>query len=398
VEVCRVVEGGRIKDESETEAASDQGSGISQGRRTVAIVILPGFPTSAIITFNEFVAPVIRALGGRPGETANVLKAELPFRVNSERGRTEFVLVSLIEKDEGKRMKDESAVSQAIADRSSFIPHPCRYVAYPLEKGSGSVTSLAIADGFVVVPRQREYLEAGDIVDVHLQSSQVWPADLVVIGSHCTGLDYLLGLLEERGFRTKFLMVGSTGGLNAARRGECDLAGIHLLDSETLTYNTPYLTEELTLLPGYGRSQGLVFRPEDKRFAGKSSTEAVAAALGDPSCLFVNRNRGSGTRVLIDRLLAGARPPGYSSEVRSHHAVVAAVEAGRADWGVAIANLAQQAGLSTIPVQEEQFDFVIPRCRLKRPAVHLFRELITSKPVRNCLLSMGFRISAPGAN
>src|SRR5439155_22988717 len=130
-------------------------------------------------------------------------------------------------------------------------------------------------------PRQREYLEAGDRVQVHLLSKDVRPADLVVIGSHCVGLDFLLGRLDERGFRSKVLAVGSTGGLLAARRGECDIAGVHLLDPAPDTYNRPFLDDTLELVQGYGRLQGIVFRPGDPRFAGKTIPEAVVAALGD---------------------------------------------------------------------------------------------------------------------
>src|SRR5262249_32777468 len=156
-----------------------------------------------------------------------------------------------------------------------------------------------------------------------------------VIGSHCVGLDYLLGKLQDRGIRSKFLAVGSLGGLGACRRGECDLAGIHLLDPKTGIYNQPFAGSDLRLLPGYGRLQGIVFRPGDPRFDCRSLAEAVAAALADPNCVFVNRNPGSGTRVLNDELLASHRPPGYLTEARSHNAVVAAVAQGRADWGVA---------------------------------------------------------------
>src|SRR5262249_12469825 len=161
---------------------------------------------SAIFTFREFVAPVIRRFAGRRDDAAEVVPARLPLRVNSERGRTEYLLVGLVGGADGG------------------------LVAYPMGKGSGSVTTFSRADGFVVIGREPEYLEAGDAVQVHLLGHGVAPADLVVIGSHCVGLDYLLGRLQERGFRTKFLAVGSTGGLAAARRGECDLAGIHLLD------------------------------------------------------------------------------------------------------------------------------------------------------------------------
>src|SRR5205085_7632182 len=100
-------------------------------------------------------------------------------------------------------------------------------------------------------------------------AGEIQPADLVVIGSHCVGLDLLLGRLHEQGFRCKFLAVGSTGGLDAVRRGECDLAGIHLLEPSTQTYNTPFLTAEMTLLAGYRRMHGVVFRPADARFANK---------------------------------------------------------------------------------------------------------------------------------
>src|SRR5262249_15787815 len=149
-------------------------------------------------------------------------------------------------------------------------------------------------------------------------------------GSHCVGVDYLLGRLRAAGWSSKFLAVGSTGGLEAARRGECDLAGIHLLDPATNLYNRPFLTGDLVLIPGYGRLQGIVFRPGDKRFEGRTVLEAVQAALADPECVLVNRNRGSGTRILIDRLLGDARPPGYLTEAKSHNAVAAAVAQGRA--------------------------------------------------------------------
>jgi putative molybdopterin biosynthesis protein len=343
------------------------------GRRTVPVVVLPGFPTSAIFTFREFVAPVIRRLAGRPEEEDPVVPARLPLRVNSERGRTEYLLVGLVHA--GEEGRDASAPG---------------LVAYPMGKGSGSVTTFSRADGFVVIPRQREYLEAGDTVGVHLLSPSVRPADLVVIGSHCVGLDYLLGRLEGQGVRGKFLAVGSTGGIAAARRGECDLAGIHLLDPESGEYNRPFLGPDLVLLPGYGRLQGVVFRRGDKRFEGRDAREAVARALADPGCVLVNRNRGSGTRILIDGLLGGARPPGHLAEARSHNAVVAAVAQGRADWGVAIATVALQEGLGFLPLQDERFDFAVPRARRDRPAVRAFRDLLRSEETRRALAGLGF--------
>ncbi len=225
---------------------------------------------------------------------------------------------------------------------------------------------------------------------MHLLGNGLQPADLVVIGSHCVGLDYLLGRMHERGFRSKFLAVGSSGGLMAARRGECDVAGIHLLNAETNEYNRPFLSADLVLIPGYGRLQGLLFRRGDARFEGRSVSEAVALALGDSGCILINRNRGSGTRLLIDRLLGANRPPGYLAEAKSHNAVAAAVAQRRADWGVAIANVAAGAGLGFLPLQEEQFDFVIPRARLPKTAVRAFCELLQHTDTQRALEEVGF--------
>jgi putative molybdopterin biosynthesis protein len=341
-----------------------------ENRRPIPVVVLPGFPTSAIFTFREFVAPIIRRLAGRPDEVTSTVQAQIPFKVLSERGRTEYLLVGLVQaSEEGESVR-----------------------AYPMGKGSGSVTTFSRADGFVIIPRQREYLEEGEEVTVHLlDEGPLRLPDLVVIGSHCTGLDYLLGLLARQGIRSKVLSVGSMGGLAAARRGECDLAGIHLLDANSQTYNTSFVGNDLRLLRGYGRLQGLVFRHGNSRFEGKSITEAVTCALADPGCVMVNRNRGSGTRILIDQLLQGAQPPGYWTEAKSHNAVVAAVVQGRADWGIALVPVAMAAGLSTQPLRAEQYDFAVPLARWDRPAVVGFRRLLESDVARQGLEARGFQ-------
>jgi putative molybdopterin biosynthesis protein len=330
------------------------------------VVILPGFPTSAMFTFHEFVAPVIRAFAGMAAERRQTMSATLPMHVGSERGRTEYVMVSLVQKDSG-------------------------LVAYPTAKGSGAVTAFGQADGFFSIGSQTEMLSAGTTVEVTLIGSGHRPADLVVIGSHCVGLDLLIGRLMLEGISVKALNVGSTGGLAAARRGECDIAGVHLMDPASGEYNRPFLTEELELLPGYGRLQGIVFRPGDARFENHSIEEALGIALADSSCLMINRNAGSGTRILIDRLLKGARPAGYSNQAKTHNATAVAVVQGRADWGVAIATVAQQYGLGFLPLQAEQYDFVIPRDRLDRPPVRRFCELLREPSVRAALQELGFK-------
>jgi putative molybdopterin biosynthesis protein len=366
-----------------------------EGRRPVPVAVLPGFPTSAIFTFHEFLAPVLRRLAGRRDPTAGAVRARLPLRVNSERGRTEYLLVGLVSSGKADGVSKPEAPARegtaALAGASGSKAADPALIAYPMGKGSGSVTAFSRADGFVVIPRQREYLERDSVVSVQLLDADIQPADLVVIGSHCTGLDYLLGELYGRGVTSKVLAVGSTGGLEAARRGECDLAGVHLLDPQTDTYNRPFLTPDLDLVPGYGRLQGVVYRKGDGRFEGRAVEEALAAALADPACVLVNRNRGSGTRLLIDRLLGTKRPAGYLAEPRSHNAVAAAVAQGRADWGVAIAPVARAYGLGFIPLREERYDFVVPRARRQRPAVRAFIDLLAAPATRQALAAMGFQ-------
>ena len=149
------------------------------------------------------------------------------------------------------------------------------------------------------------------------------------------------------------------GGVAAARRGECDLAPIHLMDPATGIYNEHYAKDGLALVRGWQRMQGIVFRKGDARFEGKSAQEALKAALADPDCIMVNRNAGAGTRILIDQLLGAARPAGYGNQPRSHNAVAAAVAQGRADWGVAIQSVAAMYGLGFLQLSPENYDFLL---------------------------------------
>ncbi|HTM04063.1 MAG TPA: molybdopterin biosynthesis protein [Vicinamibacterales bacterium] len=330
------------------------------------VVVLPGFPTSAIFTFHEFVAPVITAMCGRPIAERATVPARLAVRVNSEIGRTEYLLVSLV----------------SSADDGSLA-------AYPMGQGSGSVTTFSRADGFTAIGRHVEIVPAGTVVDVQLLGRDLQLADLVVIGSHDIGLDYLLGVLQQHGIRSKFIAVGSSAGLEAAKRGECDIAGVHLLDLKSGEYNRPFLTASLDLIPGYRRLQGVVYRTGDARFEGKTAGAAIQTAVADPSCVMVNRNAGSGTRVLIDEMLAGVKPHGYALQPRNHNAVAAAVAQRRADWGLTLDIIAQKAGLGFIPVRDEQYDFVVPRARENRDAVQAFRRILDEPATRAALRQLG---------
>ncbi len=338
----------------------------AQGEKPV--VILPGFPTSAIFTFHEFVAPLLRDMAGLPDETRETRSARLAIKTQSERGRLEYLLVGLV---------GETGESEDVGDDGSLS-------AYPMGKGSGSVTSFSRADGFVRIDRNTELVEAGTKVEVTLIGREVPVADLVVIGSHCAGLDLIASELSRHGLRVKLLAVGSHGGLAAAARGECDLAPVHLLDLETNRYNEPFLTPGLKLIPGYRRMQGLVTRLEE--------TREISTVVEDESLRMVNRNRGAGTRVLIDRLLGERRPAGYPYEPRSHYAVAAAISQGRADWGITIETVAAEAGLRFQPIQDEHYDFAVPESRWNRPALRLLREWLDdgNSKLRRVLEAAGF--------
>jgi putative molybdopterin biosynthesis protein len=330
------------------------------------VVILPGFPTSAMFTFHDMIVPVLRRLAGLPPRNDARVTAKVPVRIASELGRTEFVMVSLVEGED-------------------------ELIAYPTGKGSGAITSFAQADGFLKIDALAEQMPAGTQAEVTLFTPHVRVPDLVIVGSHCTGLDLVTEPLARAGLFVRSISVGSLGGLAAARRGECDLAPIHLLDEKTDTHNTPFLVDGLELVPGYRRMQGIVFRAGDKRFEGLSAEDTVRAALKNPSCLMVNRNQGAGTRILIDRLLGDARPDGYWNQPRSHNAVAAAVAQNRADWGMTIAPVARAAGLGFIPFADEHYDFALVTARKQHSAVQAFLNSLTSSETRAALARAGFQ-------
>lgn len=339
---------------------------VTQGK---PVVILPGFPTSAIFTFHEFVAPVIRQLAAQVAQSRKTVSARLPIRVNSGRGRTEYSLVRLF-KTSGETL------------------------AYPIGKGSGSVTTFSHADGFIAIPQHLEILDAGSEVEVTLLDEELRSAELVVIGSHCVGLDFLLSELNSRGVKTANMNVGSEAGLAALKRGECHLAGIHLLEEKSGVYNSPFLTEDLVLIPGYRRMQSFVCRADDTRFIGKDLDAAVKTATNDPECSMVNRNHGSGTRIITDQLLQrlglDESPKGYGQQVKSHNAVAAAIGQGRADWGIAVDSVAKKYGLKTISLCEEHYDFVTRTDLVELQSIQSFKRLLQEEQIQTQLRDFGF--------
>jgi putative molybdopterin biosynthesis protein len=212
------------------------------------------------------------------------------------------------------------------------------------------------------------------------------------MGSHDIALDIVLGALADRGLIIRNFALGSLGGVAALERGECDVAPVHLLDASSGTYNKHLVRPGVRLVKGWRRMQGFVHRRDDSRFAGRDAPVALRAALGESDCLMVNRNNGSGTRVLIDQLLAGARPQGYSNQPRSHSAVAAAVAQGRADWGIAIESVAGLYGLRFLALAPEDYDFLITERRRDRPAVEAFLAALAGETVRAKIRALGMRI------
>lgn len=334
------------------------------------VVVLPGFPTSAIFTFHAVVAPVLLRMMGRSKRHAPHVTATLSRHTASERGRHEFNLVNLVQGREG-------------------------WMAFPLGKGSGSVTTFARADGFFELYSDQEYAEAGESVQVTLLGRDVQPADLVIVGSHCPGIDRVLSeLARTTGYAAKVLAVGSRGGIDAAREGACDIAPVHLFDAERGRWNEPFLPEGTRLLPGYVRRQGIACRAEHAaRFDG-TLDDAIRAVVAEGSLRIANRNRASGTYLLLEALLGGAptpTPAGWSSAYRSHNAVASAVHQGRADWGVCIESAARDTGLVWLPWRDEHLAFVVPEERWDSRPVRAFREMLESSTVRDHLRVLGMQ-------
>ncbi len=335
------------------------------------VVVLPGFPTSAIFTFHAVVAPVLRRLLGRREDEAARVKARLPRHVQSVRGRREFNLVNLVQGRDG-------------------------YLAFPLGSGSGSITTFARADGFFDLASDEEYIEKGETVDVTLLGRDVHPADLVIVGSHCMGLDLVLTHLADAGYDAKVLTTGSRGGIEAAASGACDVAPVHMLDEASGTWNAPFAADGVRVVRGYERRQGLAYREDHAGDLGAGEIAAVVGRIMDEGRLRIaNRNPGSGTRILMDAMLsgrAGASPPGWSTAYRSHTAVASAIAQGRADYGLCLEQAAHAAGLAWRPWREEQLDFLVPDERRERVAVRAFCAALEHAAVRAALTDAGFRV------
>lgn len=328
------------------------------------VVGIPGYPVSAYIAFDLVVRPLLAAMtGGVPDDRPSV-DATLTRSVVSSLKNTEFVRVSL-GKVNGK------------------------LVATPLERGAAQIMSLVKADGILTVDRYSEGVPGGTVVPVLLQKPlSVIENNLVVIGSH----DLIIDVIGEA-LPVTSAHVGSMGGILALQKGECHIAPIHLLDAASGTYNleavrTYFPDRKMALIKGVGRTQGLMLP------AGNPKGVASLADLAAGTLRFANRQRGSGTRILTDYLLAeeGIDPdriPGYGKEFATHLAVGMAVESGNADVGMGVGSAANCLGLDFIPLFSEAYDFLLDAALLDDPRVKALIELLKSTAFRQKLLSFG---------
>jgi len=344
----------------------------------IPIIGVPGYPVSAAITMDIFVEPLIATwLGRRPRELPTET-ATLTRKIVSPPGDDDFVRVAV-----GK-----------VGDK---------LLAAPLARGAGVITSLVQADGLALIPRGAQGIEAGEKVQVSLyRSRNEIERTIFCIGSHDLTLDLMSQFLAEHGRRLASANVGSQGGLIALRRGEAHLAGSHLLNPETGEYNISYIRQYMPDIPVkvvalVGRDQGLLIR--------RGNPKAIQSLkdLTRPEVQFVNRQRGAGTRVLLDyhlnlMTIKPGQIAGYSQEEYTHLGVAAAIASGRADCGLGIAAAAQALDLEFVPLFQERYDLVIPKQFAEADLLAPLFELFTNYRFRDAVAQLpGYDVSVMGA-
>ncbi len=339
----------------------------------------PGYPVSAVISFELFVYPLIcRMLGVRP-ERRPTLAVTPSRKLPSRLGLEEFLRVKL------GRVGGKT-------------------VATPLPRGAGSISTLTRADAILRIPAESEGVAEGEVVEAEL----LRPADdilntIVCIGSHDLTLDVLANELRRRDHRLSLSSanVGSLGGLLAVGKGSAHLAGCHLFDPATGDYNSAYIRQYLPGLPL--RLVNLVFR-EQGLLVPRGNPKGITgiADLAREDVTFINRQGGSGTRILLDYELGrlGIEPQavrGYEHEEFTHMAVAVDVLSGRADVGLAIYASAKALGLDFIPVTTERYDLAIPESYFGEPRVQLLLEVIRSEEFQARVRELGgYRLERTG--
>lgn len=331
----------------------------------------PGYPVSAVLSFEQFAAPLIAGLAGKRLTARPTLTVYPAQNLPSKPGLTEFIRVTL------GRVGD-------------------KIIATPLPRGAGTITSLVRADGLLVVPALSEGLEEDRPVAAELL---VTPEDidgtLVVLGSHDNTIDLLATMLRRRDHRMRLSSghVGSLGGLMALRQGRAHLGGSHMLDPETNTYNVPFIKRYLAEVPLKlvnlaWREQGLMVAPGNPKQIG------TIRDLTRPEVRFINRQRGAGTRLLLDYLLQEAgfeaeQVQGYKREEYTHMAVAVNVASGTADVGLGIMAAAKALGLDFMPLLPERYDLVVPEPTFADRRFQTLLEVMRSREFQEAAKALG---------
>ncbi len=324
------------------------------------VIGLPGYPNSALLVFDLIVRPMLERMICHE-ERCEEKEAILVKKILGAQGRRAYVPAIIVEKN-GKLL------------------------AYPLEAPQGSISPVINADGYIIVPEDREYIEEGEKVKVIIERRE--KRDLIVIGSHDYILDKLLTDLSEEGYRVRQVVTGSMGAIIAVSRGVADLGGIHIIDEETGKYNEPIIKklgieDKVILVKGWKRLQGIIVRKGNPK-----NIKSIEDFLR-PDVRIVNRNKGSGTRHLLDLYLKQIaeknkiplselrrKIKGYTYEVKTHTAVAAAVAQGKADAGIGIKQAADLYGLDFIPLTWEEYDIIINRESINKQSVKSFMKLL----------------------
>ena len=333
------------------------------------IIGIPGYPVSAYLAMENFVYPLLASFTGQKESEGRTIEAVLSRRLVSSLKHREYVRV-----------------------RVGRVGG--RYVCSPLARGAGAAMSMVRADGFCIIPQEKEGYEAGETVTVNLfGTTEELDKTLVCIGSHDLLLDIISDLMsgEPGGVRLSSTHVGSLGGLMALRRGEAHLTPSHLLDEKTGVYNESYIRtlfpgEKMVLVKAVRRIQGFI--------VAKGNPLGITGIEDLTRVQYVNRQRGAGTRVLLDYMLSRAGIPkeairGYDAEAATHMAVAAQVAGGEADCGMGVYSAAHAMGLDFIPVGEEEYDFVMRKDSLEMPEVKCFLKLLGSEAFRKKLDELG---------
>lgn len=342
--------------------------GIVNGKPVIGV---PGYSVSAVMAFEQFVRPLLYSLQGAQCPAFPAISATLGRGLPSKLGLHEFVRVIL------GRVDGEA-------------------VAMPIKRGAGIITSLTRADGILQIPQEQEGLNEGAEVEVRLlRSKESLDHTLIMIGSHDNTIDLIANELKGRDSRIHLTSsnVGSLGGLMALRRRHAHFAGSHLLDTQTGEYNHSYVERYLKGIPVRlvqlaMREQGLIVaRGNPKGIAGIED-------LLRPDVVFINRQTGSGTRVLFDYSiqqlgLTSDQINGYEQEEFTHMGVAIGILSGRADAGMAIYSSAVALNLGFIPVAHERYDLVIDESALSDFKMRTILEIIASDSFRRKVTSMG---------